>query len=239
MSISVLPINGVDIRFVSGAWPMPEDLRASVSGRWAAMLEANPHLWDGRILGVSPPVIGEDGILRSEAREDAFSAFLTWREAGFPEIGLRNLFGSALVVSADGFLILGVMGDDTANAGRIYPPGGSLEPRDVLEDGRVDVARSTEIELAEETGLNASDARLGNLVAVLDGPRVSIGQAFHFDASAEELLAKIRADLERQEHRELADVVAIKRASDAAGRGQVMAYTAELLDVWQDGKISL
>ena len=239
MSISVLPIAGVDIRFVPGAWPMPEDLRASVSGRWAAMLEANPHLWDGRILGVSPPVIGEDGILRSEAREDAFSAFLTWREAGFPEIGLRNLFGSALLVSADGFLILGVMGDDTANAGRIYPPGGSLEPRDVLEDGRVDVARSTEIELAEETGLNAADARLGNLVAVLDGPRVSIGQAFHFDASADELVAKIRADLERQEHRELADVVAIRRASDVAGRGQVMTYTAELLDAWQDGKILL
>jgi len=109
----------------------------------------------------------------------------------------------------------------------------------VLEDGRVDVARSTEIELAEETGLSASAARLGNLVAVLDGPRVSVGQAFHFDASADALLAKIRADLERQEHRELADVVAIRRASDVAGRGQVMTYTAELLDAWQDGKISL
>jgi len=239
MSIRVLPISGVDIRFVPGAWPMPDDLRASVAGRWAAMLEANPHLWDGRILGVSPPVIGEDGILRSEAREDAFSAFLTWREAGFPEMGIRNLFGSALVVSADGFLILGVMGDDTANAGRIYPPGGSLEPRDVLEDGRVDVARSTAIELTEETGLNAADARLGNLIAVLDGPRVSIGQAFHFRASAEQLVAEIRANLDLQEHRELADVVALKRASDAAGRGQVMAYAAELLDVWQDGKISL
>lgn len=239
MSISVLPINGVDIRFVQGAWPMPDDLRASVSGRWAAMLEANPHIWDGRILGVSPPTMGDDGILRSEAREDAFSAFLTWREAGFPEMGIRNLFGSALVVSADGFLVLGVMGEDTANAGRIYPPGGSLEPRDVLEDGRVDVARSTEIELEEETGLKVADARLGNLIAVLDGPRVSIGRAFHFDATAEELLTEIRSNLDRQEHRELADVVAIKRAGDAAGRGQVMAYTAELLDVWQDGKISL
>jgi hypothetical protein len=218
---------------------MPDDLRVSVSGRWAAMLEANPHLWDGRILGVSPPVIGADGVLHAEAREDAFSAFLTWREAGFPEMGIRNLFGSALVVSADGFLILGVMGEDTANAGRIYPPGGSLEPRDVLEDGRVDVARSTEIELTEETGLQAADARRGSLVAVLDGPRVSIGQAFHFNASADELLAEIRANLERQEHRELADVVAIKRASDAAGRGQVMTYASELLDVWQDGKISL
>lgn len=239
MSISVLPIAGVDIRFVPGAWPMPDELRASVPGRWAAMLEANPHLWDGRILGVSPPVIGEDGVLRSEAREDSFSAFLTWREAGFPEMGIRNLFGSALVISADGFLVLGVMGEDTANAGRIYPPGGSLEPRDVLEDGRVDVARSTEIELTEETGLDAADARLGNLVAVLDGPRVSIGRAFHFDASADELVARIRANLDLQEHRELADVVALRRASDAAGRGQVMAYVAALLDVWQDGKISL
>ena len=218
---------------------MPDDLRASVSGRWAAMLEANPHIWDGRILGVSPPIMGDDGILRSEAREDAFSAFLTWREAGFPEMGIRNLFGSALVVSADGFLVLGVMGEDTANAGRIYPPGGSLEPRDVLEDGRVDVARSTEIELEEETGLKVADARLGNLIAVLDGPRVSIGRAFHFNATAEELLTEIRGNLDRQEHRELADVVAIKRAGDAAGRGHVMAYTAELLDGWQDGKISL
>ncbi|CAN7513381.1 NUDIX hydrolase [Devosia sp. LjRoot3] len=222
MSISVLPINGVDIRFVPGAWPMPDDLRASVSGRWAAMLEANPHIWDGRILGVSPPIMGDDGILRSEAREDAFSAFLTWREVGFPEMGIRNLFGSALIVSADGFLVLGVMGEDTANAGRIYPPGGSLEPRDVLEDGRVDVARSTEIELEEETGLKVADARLGNLIAVLDGPRVSVGRAFHFDATAEELLTEIRGTLDKQEHRELADVVAIRRASDAAGRGQVM-----------------
>ncbi|KRA99201.1 hypothetical protein ASD83_01330 [Devosia sp. Root685] len=203
------------------------------------MLEANSHLWDGRILGVSPPVVGEDGILRAEAREDAFSSFLTWREAGFPEMGIRNLFGSALIVSADGFLILGVMGEDTANAGRIYPPGGSLEPRDVMEDGRVDVARSTAIELTEETGLDAANARLGNLIAVLDGPRVSVSRAFHFDASAEELVAEIRRNLEKQEHRELGDVVAVRRAEDAAGRGQVMAYTAALLDHWQGGKISL
>lgn len=239
MSIRVLPIDGVDIRFAPGPWPMPEHLRAAVPGRWAALLEANPHLWDGRILGVSTPTVGEDGILRAEAREDAFSAFLTWREAGFPEMGIRNLFGSALVVSADGYLILGVMGEDTANAGRIYPPGGSLEPRDVLEDGRVDVARSTEIELTEETGLDAADARRGNLIAVLDGPRVSIGQAFHFDASAGELLGEIRANLDGQEHRELADVIAVRRSADGAGRGQVMAYAAALLDEWQDGKISL
>jgi hypothetical protein len=136
-------------------------------------------------------------------------------------------------------MILGLMGDDTANAGKIYPAGGSLEPRDVLPDGRIDVARSTHWELEEETGLNHTDSRQGNLVAVLDGPRISIGQAFHFGATADDLVAQIRANLEAQEHRELADAVALRRAADAAGRGQVMAYAAELLDAWQDGRITL
>lgn len=203
------------------------------------MFAANPHLWDGRMLGVTPPVIGDDGVLRAEAREDAFSSFLTWREAGFPEMGIRNLFGSALIMSSDGAMIFGVMGEDTANAGLIYPPGGSLEPRDVLPDGRVDVVRSTDIELMEETGLDSARARRGAMIAVLDGPRVSISQAFHFDATADELLAEIRANLDTQEHRELADVIALRRASDGAGRGKVMAYAVELLDAWQDGKISL
>lgn len=239
MSISVIPIKGVDIRFVEGAWPMPDDLRASVASRWAEMLAANPHLWDGRIIGVTPPVIGADGILRAGAKEDAFSAFLTWREAGFPPIGIHNLFGSALIISSDDYLIYGLMGGDTANAGKIYPPGGSLEPRDVLPDGRIDVARSTEWELEEETGLDHAEARRGNLVAVLDGPRISIGQAFHFDATADELVTRIRANLDRQEHRELADVVALRRAADAEGRGQVMAYAAALLDAWLDGRITL
>jgi len=239
MSISIIPIKGVDIRFVEGAWPLSDELRASVAPRWAEMIAANPHLWDGRIVGVTPPVIGDDGILRAEAKEDAFSAFLTWREAGFPQIGIHNLFGSALIMSNDGYMILGLMGEDTANAGKIYPAGGSLEPRDVLPDGRIDVARSTQWELEEETGLNHADSRRGNLVAVLDGPRISIGQAYHFDATADDLVAEIRTNLESQEHRELADVVALRRAADVAGRGQVMAYAAELLDAWQDGRITL
>jgi len=239
MSIGIVPIKGVDIRFVEGAWPLPDELRASVAPRWAEMIAANPHLWDGRIIEVTPPTIDPDGILRAEAKEDAFSAFLTWREAGFPQIGIHNLFGSALIMSNDGHMIFGLMGDDTANAGMIYPAGGSLEPRDVLPDGRIDVARSTQWELEEETGLNHTDSRQGNLVAVLDGPRISIGQAYHFDTTADDLVAQIRANLETQDHRELADVVALRRGADAAGRGQVMAYAAELLDAWQDGRITL
>lgn len=236
MAPSIVPIAGTDIRMVTGAWPLPGDLRAQVGPCWAKLLAANPHLWDGQVLGVTTPRIDADGVLRAEAREDAFSAFLTWRETGFPDIGMHNLFGSALIAASDGALIYGIMGAATANAGRVYPPGGSLEPRDVLPDGRVDVAASTDLELEEETGLSASTARKGALVAVFDGPRISVGQVYHFDEPSERLVARIRANLDRQEHRELADVVAIRSRSDAERAGAV-PYAVAVAEAFAAGNL--
>ena len=56
----------------------------------------------------------------------------TWRDAAFPISVCCMPSAWALIVTADGALIFGVMGARPANAGRVYPPGGSLEPRDVL-----------------------------------------------------------------------------------------------------------
>jgi hypothetical protein len=236
MTLPIIPIAGTDIRLLPGAWPLPDALRAGVGACWNRLLTANPHLWDGRIIGVSTPVVDAEGILRAEAREDAYSAFLTWREAGFPDIGMHNLFGSALIVSSDGALIYGVMGAETANAGRVYPPGGSLEPRDVLPDGRVDVAGCTDLELDEETGLSAQDARKGMLVAVFDGPRISLGQMYHFDETADRLIARIRANLDLQDHRELADVVAVRNGTDAERAGAV-PYAVAVAHAFAEGRL--
>jgi hypothetical protein len=236
MTPSIVPITGTDIRMVPGAWSLPDTLRAEVGPCWARLLAANPQLWDGRIIGVTRPLVDADGVLRAEAREDAYSAFLTWRDADFPDIGMHNLFGSALIATSDGALIYGIMGADTANAGRVYPPGGSLEPRDVLADGRVDVAGCTDLELEEETGLLASTARKGALVAVFDGPRISIGQVYHFDEPSERLVARIRGNLDQQEHRELADVVAIRSRSDAERAGAV-PYAVAVAEAFAAGNI--
>lgn len=223
---------------VPGAWPLPPELRAQVAPCWQKLFAANPHLWDGRIIGVSSPRVDSDGILRAEAREDAYSAFLTWRDVGFPDIGMHNLFGSALIVSRDGALIHGVMGAETANAGRIYPPGGSLEPRDVLPDGRVDVVACTDLELEEETGLLARQARRGQMIAVFDGPRISVAQFFHFDETADQLLLRIRANLDRQDHRELADVLALHSPADI-DRVNTAPYAAALAEAFFAGRVGL
>jgi 8-oxo-dGTP pyrophosphatase MutT (NUDIX family) len=158
--------------------------------------------------------VGDDGVLTATALEGNYADFLAWRDWGFPEIGLRNLFGSALILSADGALLYGVMSGHTANAGRIYPPGGSLEPRDVTADGRIDVERSIELELSEETGLSVADAETVSLMAAFDGPRVSVARVFRFDDDADDLARRIRAFIAADPHEELSDIRIVRRAGD-------------------------
>src|SRR5262245_17525784 len=126
----IIPITDVDIRFVPGPWPVPQALRDKVPAAWARLIKANPRLWDGRVLGTMGRGGGlprvEDGVLQGEAREDAYSVFMTWRDLGFPESGIRSVFGSAIIISADGAAIMGKMGSWTAGAGTIYPAAGSL-----------------------------------------------------------------------------------------------------------------
>ena len=238
----IIPVTAIDIRFVPGQWPAPASLRARVPEIWGWLSSANPHLWDGRVLGVSavggggPPVV-EDGVLRGEAREDSFSAFLTWRELGFPEIGVRNLFGSAVIVSADRALLFGLMGPTTANAGIIYPPGGSLEPGDVGADGRVDVLASLARELNEETGLEAAEAQAGTMVAVFEGPLVSLSRLFHFAEDAATLAARVRANLAAQAHPELADVVTIRSVAELEAAGPHPSYARELVAAFEAAQL--
>lgn len=222
-------ITDIRLRLRPGAWPLADDLHPKVEAHWAACLAANPHLWNGRVLGTIAPgepggITVEDGVLSGEAVEGDFASFLAWRDWGFPEIGIRNLFGSALVMSSDGALILGVMGATTANAGRIYPPGGSLEPADVDAQGKVDVVASIERELREETGLNAADAAMDGMMVAFDGPRVSVGRVFRFSLPADDLVSTIMIELDRQEERELERVVAF-RSNAELDRPEVTDYS--------------
>jgi 8-oxo-dGTP pyrophosphatase MutT (NUDIX family) len=237
VSIEIIPIAGTDIRFVPGEWPLPAEMRAEVAQVWRRLKADKPHIWDGRILGFTQPVIGADGILRAEAREDAYSAFLTWRQAGFPDVGVVHIFGTALIVSSDNALILGRMGGDTINAGRVYPPGGSLEPRDVRADGSVDVDFCIRTELREETGLCAEEAVQGKLLAIFEGQRLSIARVYRFAETADDLLQIIRANMDAQEERELADVVACRSADDGRAAGALAAYAAHLLDAISAGRL--
>jgi hypothetical protein len=215
----ITPLNDVHITRGPSDWPIDPATRLRIDAHWWDLLSANPRLWNGQVFGTLAPgwpggIKVTDGVLTATAVEGDYASYLAWRDWGFPEIGIRNLFGSALILSSDGALIYGVMGGHTANAGKIYPPGGNLEPRDVRPDGVVDVVRSIELELEEETGLRARDAEIQGLLLCVDGPRVAIGRVFRFDEPADRLVARIRATLAADPNPELADVMALRRAGD-------------------------
>lgn len=203
-----------------GGWSPDAELGARIARHWESATRVNPKLWNGRVFWTVAPdrpagVSLSDGVLSGTVVETDFAAFLAWRDWGFPDLGVRNLFGSALVTTSDGALVYGVMGAQTANGGRIYPPGGSLEPRDVDAHGRVDVIASIETELLEETGLDHREAVVEGLLAAFDGPRISVGRILRFPLEADALVARIRAFLAAEDEPELDDVVILRRPEDA------------------------
>ena len=136
----------------------------------------------GSEFGPAPASLGRDGFARGQL------------EAG---AGTRNLFGTAVVLSSDGALLVGEMAQHTANAGRIYGPCGSLDPADICNvgnnlDGTIDIEGSMARELYEETGLDLDQARAdADYLIWFEGPRAAVTRRYRFMANADELSAQI------------------------------------------------
>jgi hypothetical protein len=112
--------------------------------------------------------------------------------------------------AADGAFLVGVMARQTANAGLIYFPSGTPDPTDIVGD-RVDLERSVMREVAEETGLTASDftAQPG-WIAVLAGPRIAQMKLLKSAMKAEALRKRILDHLAAEREPELSDIRIIR-----------------------------
>ncbi|WP_153768300.1 GNAT family N-acetyltransferase [Labrenzia sp. CE80] len=211
---SIVPLQDIKLKLDRGtSWCFETENHAAIESHWQDALRHNPHLWNGRTLKLSGHSF-KDGVFEGTCMECSFAAFLTWRDWGAPDLTAFNLFGSAILRSSDGALLYGVMSDKTANAGKVYPPGGNLDPSDVLADGTVDVYGAIFRELEEETGLSRSDVSPGERFAVFDGPRISIAQVLDVDKPAEDLARDIVAFSLASEEQELADIRILRNQGD-------------------------
>lgn len=207
----VYPILSFDLQLTPDPWDFAFVERERINAHWAAQIAANPGLWNGDVLMCSHVTLADGGLSARFIRSD-FASLVAWRDWGLEASDAFNVFGSAVVVSGDGALLYGRMASQTLNAGRIYPPGGSLEPADVTVDGRVDVLGSIERELAEETGLDVKDAEQGGFLAIFDGQRrVAIAQILRYPLSSAHLARKVRDYLASEHSPELAGVEMISR----------------------------
>jgi 8-oxo-dGTP pyrophosphatase MutT (NUDIX family) len=210
-------VDHCDLTIAAEVWPFAERHREAIDGHWAHRVTENPAFFNGRVHMMSA-FSCEGGILRGRLIAVEFKAFLYWREAGETDRTVHDAFGSALIRSRDGAVVLGRQRAGNINAGLAYLPGGFIDQRDADAAGTVDIRASVLREVAEETGLGPADytVRPGYVVTVA-GRQVSIAVEIVANEELDPLLRRIRSHIAADPKSELEDVVAIRSPGDLEG----------------------
>jgi 8-oxo-dGTP pyrophosphatase MutT (NUDIX family) len=195
------------------AWPFAEERRADIAAHFAEKQRERPRIWNGRVL-LGRDAVFTDGHLSATYFETDFASFLAWRDWGYPDNSVFNGFGMGALRTSDGAFVMGVMGQHTANAGRIYFPSGTPDLDDV-RDGKLDVRSSVTRETEEETGLTAADYRAeADWHCVVVGPSIAIVKILNLDVPGETARARIEANLAGQDEPELSAIHLVRGMSD-------------------------
>ncbi|MGY8661687.1 NUDIX hydrolase [Bradyrhizobium sp. UFLA05-109] len=206
-------VTTLDLTVEAQAWPFAQERSADIAGHFAEKQRERPQIWNGRILLGRDPVLA-GGHFSARYFEADFASFLAWRDWGFPDKAVFNGFGMGALRASDGAFVLGVMGEHTANAGRIYFPSGTPDLDDI-KDGTLDIPGSVVREVEEETGLTAADYQAEtHWHCVVSGPAIALIRILDLKLSGEAIRAWIEANLAAQEHPELAGIHLVRGLGD-------------------------
>ncbi|MGO4870582.1 MAG: NUDIX hydrolase [Roseiarcus sp.] len=214
----ILEVAELDLRYEARPWRFAEVEAAKIAAHWRARLAAQPRLYNGRVLLLGRHALETraDGaeVLRGDFFETDYAAFLAWKDFGFPDAEVCNAFSMAALVGEDGAFLLGEMAAHTANAGAIYFPAGTPDPKDVFA-GRVDLERSATRELLEETGVGAHEVAYGpSWTVVYDPPRIACMKTMRAAAPAAAIKARVDAFLADDPDAELAAMQIVRGPAD-------------------------
>ena len=205
----------VSLRLVAGVWTYAENHRQVINEHWAMAQAANPNFFNGTIHVVKSLQADADRIA-AELLATEFKNFLYWRDEGYPaEAKVRDGFGSALIRSREGYVILGRQRPGNINEGLAYLPGGFIDQRDVRSDGSIDIRGSIAREVLEETGLGAETLVPGGGFIVAEvAAHVCFAVPYTSQLSADEIVARIHAHIAAEADPELAEVVVVRSPAD-------------------------
>ena len=80
-------VDRFDLRFETRRWQFADDNRTAIDARFAAKQNANPALWNGRVLLAHQYGVA-DGVCRGAFLETDFASFNAWRDWGRPHAGI-------------------------------------------------------------------------------------------------------------------------------------------------------
>jgi 8-oxo-dGTP pyrophosphatase MutT (NUDIX family) len=213
-SAQILNLDHVEALFVQREWAFARERKADIAAHWARLAAAKPAVFDGRVL-VQYARHVEGKTLHARYLETSYSAFIAWRDFGWPDKEVLNGFAMAALRSRDGAFLLGEMGPHTLNAGKVYFAAGTPDRDDITPDGKVDLLGNALRELTEETGLAESEVEVGDgWTTVLQGQRMAFLRPATIAMDAEAARALILGRLSRQAHPELADIHIVRSTAD-------------------------
>lgn len=224
MSSALIPINEAHLRAIAEPWPFAIANRERIDTYWAEAQRLNPSLWNGKIL-IGRGAKVEDGLFSGVMSETDFASLIGWKAFG-SAADACHIYGMPGLITSDGALVYGVMGSQTYNAGKIYPPGGSLDPADLRDDGTIDILGSITREVAEETGLDAGIAGPRGLYVLPTLAAWTVVSFLELPMSLREVEERFAAHVANETDPELEGLWPIRNISDI--RPEMPGYAAEM-----------
>ena len=213
----VQTVNCCELAVGPGVWDYALAHQAGIETDWTTAQARQPNFFNGTIHLVDALRI-DGGTLTARLLQTDFKSYLHWRQAGYPETGVCDGFGSALLQARDGAVLLGRQRSGNINAGLAYLPGGFIDGRDVADDGSIDIEASIARELEEETGLTALDVvRAPGFLITQSHAQLSFAVRYTSALAAADLKARIERHIATDANSELADMVVVRRADDMVG----------------------
>jgi 8-oxo-dGTP pyrophosphatase MutT (NUDIX family) len=211
---AITRLSQIETRYELTDWDFAARQRAQIDAHWEQLIARKPAMFNGTVLMQHAWKL-EGSVYTAAYSPVDYASFIAWIRFGQPGKPRRNGFAMAALRAADGPFILGVMGEQTANAGKIYFPGGTPDMNDVTPEGRVDLGGSLTRELFEETGLRADEVSIDdNWVLVTETYKAAFLKParliFDAETARKILLERIVAETDQ----ELADIAIVRSVVD-------------------------
>jgi 8-oxo-dGTP pyrophosphatase MutT (NUDIX family) len=209
---AIVPVRSAIVRLDPGPHPFERDNAAAIDENWRAEKEANPALFDGKVVLLSSLTYA-GGRLDGLCHIIRFATFMLWRKTR-PLGSAEHAYAHAMPVTSDNALILIRMAGHTVNAGRAYFAAGSFEPQD-FRDGMADIDFNMMREVREETGLDLSGCERDPIYHLRSSEGASvIFRRYYLGQPAEAVADRIRAFVAAEEEPEIEGPVIVRGPSD-------------------------
>lgn len=225
----VKSVSNCSLKLSGEPWPFALTHAADIDAHWQAVKKSNSSYFNGVVHLIDSVRFGNDVLEATLTRTD-FKSYLFWRLSGFPEAGVLDGFGSAVIRSSDGDILLAQQMPGNVNYGFACLPSGFIDARDVQPDGTIDITRHVGREIAEELGAVANHVeREGHFIVARSGTQLCFAIPFNASLSTAEIMKLVDQHNATSDDPELEAIIPVASLADIADL-KMLPYARALLE---------